>query len=261
MAEFLLFQLFGPLAAWGDTAVGEERPSAPAPGKSAVSGLLAAALGIRRHEHDRLSPLWADYHLAVREDSQARLMTDYHTVQDPALGARDRRPVTRREALAHSKVDTVLTLREYLVEGAWVVCWWAAVEAPAYELAELVGALKLPALTLYLGRKSCPPGLPLAPAVVEASSWFDALSHSPRVGDPAWGQDGKSARNVRAFLPDQGIPWLDSPRFRWDGNAETPPALVANVETTRLDMPVHRGRWQFTRRTERVSQPQTALEG
>ncbi len=53
MARFLLFQLAGPLASWGEIAIGEDRHSAPYPGRSAVLGILASALGIRRAEEVR----------------------------------------------------------------------------------------------------------------------------------------------------------------------------------------------------------------
>ncbi len=43
-------QLYGPLAAWGEQAVGGVRRSATHPSKSAILGLCAAAQGIRRDE-------------------------------------------------------------------------------------------------------------------------------------------------------------------------------------------------------------------
>ena len=48
--DFLVFQLQAPLAAWGDIAVGECRPTMAYPGQSALLGLLAAALGVRRED-------------------------------------------------------------------------------------------------------------------------------------------------------------------------------------------------------------------
>jgi CRISPR system Cascade subunit CasD len=38
MRDYLLFRLYGPLAAWGDIAVGEYRPSFAHPSKSAIIG-------------------------------------------------------------------------------------------------------------------------------------------------------------------------------------------------------------------------------
>ncbi|HLD44337.1 MAG TPA: CRISPR-associated protein Cas5, partial [bacterium] len=48
--DYLVFQLRAPLSAWGETAVGEYRPTSNYPSNSALLGLLAAALGIDRED-------------------------------------------------------------------------------------------------------------------------------------------------------------------------------------------------------------------
>ncbi|MDD5036069.1 MAG: type I-E CRISPR-associated protein Cas5/CasD, partial [Methylococcaceae bacterium] len=83
MPEFLVFRLYGPLASWGDIAVGEQRPTTPHPSKSAILGLVAAALGIRRDENKRHQDLAAGYGYAVRVDAPGVLLRDYHTTQIP----------------------------------------------------------------------------------------------------------------------------------------------------------------------------------
>ena len=47
MKECLLFQLYGPMASWGQVAVGDQRPSDSQPTKSAVLGLISASLESR----------------------------------------------------------------------------------------------------------------------------------------------------------------------------------------------------------------------
>ena len=258
MTRFLLFQLYAPLASWGTVAVGEERPTSPTPGKGAIAGLLGAALGIRRHEHDRLAPLWSDYHFALRVDAAGQMLVDYHTVQSASLGKRDRIPATRRQELAHPKIGTVITLREYLTGGAWVVCWWPCVAEPAHGLQDLAAALERPALTLYLGRKSCPPALPLAPRIEEGADWYTVLRRAQRAGAPGW---GRAVEDAPHFLPlEQGrrdFTWLTPPRYRWDEAAGKPSELEQHIVESRMDVPVHRGRWQFTQRAECVAQPPT----
>ena len=59
MHEYLLFRLYGSMASWGDIAVGEFRPTFDHPSKSAVMGLIAAAMGIRRDEEERQRELAA----------------------------------------------------------------------------------------------------------------------------------------------------------------------------------------------------------
>jgi CRISPR system Cascade subunit CasD len=55
MSQYLVFQLHGPMASWGVDAPGEVRHSHELPSRSALLGLLAAALGIRRDEEERLN--------------------------------------------------------------------------------------------------------------------------------------------------------------------------------------------------------------
>ena len=50
MTDYLLMRLYGPLASWGEIAVGESRHSAMHPSKSALIGLLAAAVGVERSD-------------------------------------------------------------------------------------------------------------------------------------------------------------------------------------------------------------------
>ena len=51
--DYLVFRLYGPMCSWGDIAVGEVRPSTVHPAKSAILGLIAAALGIKRPDTAR----------------------------------------------------------------------------------------------------------------------------------------------------------------------------------------------------------------
>ena len=78
--DYLLLTLRAPLQSWGThAAVGELRPSADHPGRSALAGLLAAALGIRRDKPEALLALHQALRLAVRQDAGHGRMTDYHT--------------------------------------------------------------------------------------------------------------------------------------------------------------------------------------
>ena len=81
--EYLLFRLYGPLASWGEIAVGESRHSANYPSKSALLGLVAAALGITRDDEAMQNRLHQDYALAMEVLSTGQLLRDYHTAQVP----------------------------------------------------------------------------------------------------------------------------------------------------------------------------------
>ncbi len=185
--SYLLFRLYGPMASWGETAVGEHRPSADHPGKSALNGLLAAALGIRRDQTDALNALVQGYRFAVRVDHPGWPMRDYHTVQVPPQVALKKHPInTRRDELLALEdyqlqkpgSGTLLTAREYRCDAHYSIALTATDDAP-FDLKTCRQALLHPVWPLYLGRKSCPLGLPMKPAIVEANhlkAAFEQLS-------------------------------------------------------------------------------------
>jgi CRISPR system Cascade subunit CasD len=68
----------------GEEAVGEVRHSATVPTRSAILGLLSAALGISRDEEEQLNKVNQHYHVAVHAlASHDRWLRDYHTVSVP----------------------------------------------------------------------------------------------------------------------------------------------------------------------------------
>jgi CRISPR system Cascade subunit CasD len=191
VGSFLVFQLYGPMASWGEVAVGEVRASALHPTRSALLGLLAAALGLRRSDRDGLSALAAELRFAVRMESAGVPLTDYHTAQ---LGVprRGRLDVTRADQLRdrRDQLQTLLSTRDYRCDGFWRVATWLLFPHSArWSLPALRAALEEPVFPLYLGRKSCPPSLPLAPRVVPAASFAEALVPSPdQASQFAWSE-------------------------------------------------------------------------
>ncbi len=235
MTDYLLFQLYGPLAAWGDIAVGERRPSFTQPGKSAIIGLLAAALGIRRHESERLAELADGYGLGIRQDSAGEFLRDYHTTQVPP----QRRGVvhrTRRDELDTESLNTILSTRDYRQDALYSIALWPMSEEAPHSLQELRAALQRPRYTLYLGRKSCPLALPLNPCIVKAGNLKAAF-------------DQKPASNV--FLEPLSLP--DTVTYYWEGMDSAAagfPSTEVVMTEVRRDQPISRTRWQFMEREE-----------
>jgi len=257
MRDYLVFQLYGPLAAWGDIAVGETRPSALTPTKSAILGLLAAALGIRRpdtadNETYRLAwesahAVLADgYGVAVKVECPGLPLSDYHTAQVPSSGKGKNRMVfpTRRDELTRlprHDLNTILSRREYRQDAFCAVALWARVGAP-HALSILQDALHTPVFPLYLGRKSCPPALPLAPSVVSAPNVETALAEVSLTA---------TVEGLKGFWKGwQPHAWLHEvrPVLLWDADAET--GVAPQESHTRRDQPASRRRWQFSVRTE-----------
>lgn len=229
--QFLVFQLQGPLAAWGDVAVGEFRGSRDAPGASTLIGLLGAALGVRRDDEAAHAALRDGYAFAVGVVGSGQLLRDYHTAQVPSRSDLKGRPHrTRRDELSVPKrlLNTILSTRDYRQDGAWVVAVQAASDAP-HPLSDLAQALREPRFVLYLGRKTCPPAAPLAPRVAEAGSAHDALTEYAAAADPP--------AKLRAMAWAEGVQ----------------AGLAPHLSTPRKDRLIRRRGWQFGDRTEHLA--------
>lgn len=228
MRDYLIFRLYGPLASWGDIAVGEYRPSFAHPSKSATVGLLAAALGIRRDEEERQQRLAKSCSFAVRIDSMGILLRDYHTTQVPS----DRKGVThytRKSELAMEELNTILSSRDYRCDAVYTVAISVSDGAP-HTVQVLAAALKKPVFTLYLGRKSCPLSLPLQPQVVSKATLREALE-SASFGD-----------ELSNIITAGAVP------ICWEDDSTS--GLERQQVITRRDALRSRKRWQFVDRRE-----------
>jgi len=216
------------MAAWGEVAVGDHRHSAAYPSKSAILGLLAAALGIRRHQDDEHRQLVEGYGFAIRVDAIGDLLRDYHTIQVPHA-QRGARYYTRKDELAAEKLDTILSQRDYRTGAYCLVALWSR-NAPPYSLEQLSDYLRQPRFTLYLGRKSCPPACPLAPQIIAASCLREAFD------------DYKTPDSLVRRDPQQ--------RYYWEELSTEDAGMKANMSHPRRDIPTSRIRWQFADRDE-----------
>lgn len=237
MAAFLTFALIAPIASFGAIAVGERRPTWDRPARSAVLGLVGACLGVEREDDAGQAALAEGYGVALLCHAPGRLLADYHTAQVPPARGK-RRFATRREELQAPDLATILSRRDYRT-GAWhLAAMWARNPAPRWSLPDIAAAMKAPGFVPYLGRKSCPLGLPLAPALDDAPDPGMALARRHR--------NGREAR-FRHWADTAGVPIVA--RDHWDGTAD--PALALRVETKR-DQPRSRRLWQFDLRQEVV---------
>lgn len=142
----LTIRLTAPLQAYGNEATFDWRTTDPAPTKSAIIGMVAAALGYQRTD-PRIVAL-NGLSFAVRLDQPGRTLTDYQTVEWKSG--------TRK-----------ITHRDYLQDAVFVV----ALGSDDEQLIETIqGALRHPRFQLYLGRR------PNAPAGVLQMETFAAQS-------------------------------------------------------------------------------------
>ncbi len=245
MPEFLTFALVAPLAAFGDLAVGERRGGWDRPGRSAVLGLVAASLGIERADEDAHQALEEGYGLALLCHAPGSLLADYHTAQVPPA-RRGRRFATRAEELGAPDLATILSRRDYR-QGAWHLGALWIRGAPRWTLQQVMDAMQRPAFVPYLGRKSCPLGLPLAPQLMEAADAVTALRQRHLNGPEALLRFPHWDRLWRSHASPDAAP-LRVVMDRKDVPAE---ARVERIEFRR-DALRSRGRWQFDLREEAV---------
>lgn len=240
--ETLIFQLQGPLSSWGETAVGEYRPTAGYPSQSAVLGLLGAALGVEREDEAGLAALSVSVRLAIGVLDEGRLLRDYHTAQVPSRTDLKKRPrATRRDELAVPKHDlnTILSTRDYR-QGAAALVAVQVREGAAYTLAQLADALRCPKFVLYLGRKSCPLALPAHPCLIEAEHLHAAFASYQQALAARWSASAH-ARAAPASASLKKVVWGDD----FGADADGLIGLSRELSVTSKDDVIARRGWQF----------------
>ncbi len=256
MKDFLGFRLWGPMASWGSVAVGELRGTWSRPSRSAILGLVAAACGIEREDRAAHDSLERGLGFAVRVDFPGRTLRDYHTAQAPG-SRRNKRWRTRRDELAEPlELNTILSERSYLTEQSATILLWRRPDTQAPCLDDINDRLLEPIFAPYLGRKSCPLGLPLTPIgplrardPVAALAVFDA--------DPASALSGLHRNyeaRARERLGKQPELWMDADDARAFG-------LKSDERTVRRDRIRDRSRWLFADRDEVLIRPASVPPG
>ncbi|MFB7108675.1 type I-E CRISPR-associated protein Cas5/CasD [Streptomyces sp. NPDC056291] len=158
----LTLRLAGPLQSWGASARFARRTTESAPTKSGVIGMLAAAAGIERGDDERLKPL-AALRFGVRIDQPGTRVRDFQTAHHGVTGK-----------------SMPLSERFYLADAVFV----AALEGDHPLLAELHAALRAPVYAPFLGRRSCPPSLPVELHLHDHGDLQDVLREEPWQASP-----------------------------------------------------------------------------
>lgn len=228
-----MFMLYGPMASWGSPAPGTHRDSLDHPTRSAILGLLAGALG---HRHDQDGPHRAmeqRYGIAVRVDAPGVLLRDYHTVQTVKREGKYQHPSRRSELTRDpERVETMLTRRDYRADGVWTIALWPTGKEP-HTLIELKAALERPRFVPYLGRKSCPLGLPTQAEIIDVETLREAFA---------------AYRPNHPVLLGGGVRFLDRPPIYWSGHPN--PAFTSENDRSVRDAILSRSLRTFGARTE-----------
>jgi CRISPR system Cascade subunit CasD len=266
MRDYLVFQLYGPLASWGDIAVGETRPSALTPTKSVILGLVAASLGLKRPDtihyegddqrtlRERVeceahhAKLAEGYGMAVKVEALGLPLSDYHTAEVPKGAGyatrRDELQEVHEQKRAGNFKGTILSRREYRQDIFCAVALWARLDAPR-PLDELRRSLLEPRFTVYLGRKACPLALPMHPTVIRDADYLEDALAETSLNKTFANLEATGSGNWSNLLRHFEVA---QPFLLWDDDAET--RLVGEQMITRRDVPLSRQRWQFSLRNE-----------
>lgn len=130
----ILLRFAGPLQSWGSPAIQSTRPTDLYPTKSAVQGMIGAAMGLSRTQLHKVPP----FHFGVRIDQPGRLLKDYQTL------SRWDKPNSKTKWLSD---------RYYIEDGSFLVLIHH--ENPK-TIQTIHHAFKHPVYPLYLGRRSNP---------------------------------------------------------------------------------------------------------
>lgn len=166
-ANTLFLRLEGPLQAWGDTSKFVIRRTMDAPTKSGILGLLCCAMGLSREaSREHLAQL-NELTMGVRIDRHGTRWWDYQTV-GAGIGM-----TTAGGGLKTGAQGTLITRREYLADASFLV----ALQGDTTLIQKLTAVLASPKWPVFLGRKSCPPAVPVLARPREGESWTNPACH------------------------------------------------------------------------------------
>ncbi|MCD1147299.1 type I-E CRISPR-associated protein Cas5/CasD [Peptoniphilus sp. KCTC 25270] len=192
----ILLKFAGPLQSWGTGSHFETRHTDYYPSKSAVIGLIAGSMGIRREEEERLEEL-RNLDFALRIDQQGQILRDYHIASKyKPTGVFEKNYVTNRY---------------YLEDAIFMVAIGSEEEEKIEEIAE---ALKSPYFQGFMGRRS----LPLTADFfygIEEKNPIEALKEIPWQGADWYKKHHKNQLTIYAdahLIPEEkGKPRKDRP--------------------------------------------------
>lgn len=233
MVQWLVVLLSAPLASFADAPGNTTRKTGDMPTRSALLGLAAAALGIRRNDQAGQDALGAGLVTAAAQIRPGALMTDFHTFQ--TLNQAARGAATRADALKRKEhVETAITRRDYRSGGLWQGAYRLR-EAAAGDLtlATLQSAFATPHFVLSLGRRACALSHPLDARIITAADVREVFAE---------------------HLATSATPWLQTlqPKiFSLEDRRDVSETNRLMTIHTRRDDPCDRSiRWSFAERRE-----------
>jgi len=166
----IFLRLEGPLQAWGDNSKFVIRRTMEAPTKSGVIGLICCAMGLSRQEACERLPELNRLAMGARIDCAGTRWWDYHTV-GAGYGILTAQAVIKHTGGPKGPIETLVTRREYLCDASFLV----ALQGDAELIGEVAAVLQKPKWPLFLGRKCCPPAVPILAKPGPDESWTNPM--------------------------------------------------------------------------------------
>ena len=171
MAEMVILRLEGVLQSWGEEAKWNYRTTATFPSKSAIVGLIGAAMGIQRGD-EYLKVLSDKICIGIRADRSGIIIEDFQTTTGmPEL-------FTANHAKRGKDSNTILNPHYYLNDASFLV----VLETDEKTAEAIANAFANPVWPAYLGRKNCVPSTPVFVALKEFPDILSALKSFPIAG-------------------------------------------------------------------------------
>lgn len=247
--KYCLFRLYAPLVSWGETAIGFERRSSTHPTKSAITGLIGAALGINRDDEENQKELTNSLGIGIKIISSGGVLKDFHTVGD-VKEDKKQKYYTRKDELSAplNKQSTVLSSRTYRTDSLYIISIW--LNNDFFNLENIREALIQPAFHLYLGRKSCPPALPLQPQIIESETLKESFENAKFAIIPlVYNLENENHEKYFKVLQDRTF-YNEKHFYYWDYHKSHGFNEVSIQKNIKDDFPLNRTRWQFSNREE-----------
>lgn len=197
--KHLVFNYTAPIMSCGSGAV-QERTTDDRPLKSAILGMVGAALGLIRSDpwHASADRTFGYGVIVLRAGHR---FVDYQVVRTASAG---RMFATRREEVEGAEHSNP-TLRHYLSHSYFIVALWQQPKGPGAEMEVIQRALDEPTFEIFAGRKTCTFWLPLAPMICDVESLAEAVrTFKPRL-DPALYEERKDYRAYWDDHPKSGV--------------------------------------------------------
>lgn len=187
MARHLILHLDAPLMSFGAEMVDAYGVVRDFPASSAITGLIANALGWERHATEAHDRLQARLVMGSARIAEGRRIRDFQTAQ---LGGNDRGWTTRgapegRAGGAATYQSPHIRYRDADADARLIVAIRLDPENEAPTLDDIAAALHRPERPLFLGRKPFLPARPINGGFCEGASIADALAIALNGDTPA----------------------------------------------------------------------------